>query len=68
MERTITMHELRTRRVALGLSQAKLAERLGVDTMTVSRWERGVRSIPTYIALALEAIEMREVQRRVEAA
>lgn len=32
---------IRTLREALGLTQAALAERLGVDAMTVSRWERG---------------------------
>ncbi len=30
-----------TRRRALGLTQAQLAERLGVDTETLSRFERG---------------------------
>ena len=32
---------LATRRKALGLTQAKLAEELGVDTETLSRFERG---------------------------
>jgi transcriptional regulator with XRE-family HTH domain len=33
--------ELRTRRAALGLSQAQLAGRLGISQQTVSRWESG---------------------------
>ena len=40
-----------------GLSQAKLAKLLGVDVMTVSRWERGIVNIPPYLSLALEALE-----------
>ncbi len=41
-----------------GFSQSQLAKRLNVDTMTVSRWERGLRaSIPSYLWLALQAIE-----------
>lgn len=32
---------IRTLREALGLTQAALADRLGVDAMTISRWERG---------------------------
>jgi transcriptional regulator with XRE-family HTH domain len=40
-----------------GLTQRQLAVGLGVDVMTISRWERGVRRIPTYIPLTLEALE-----------
>ena len=34
-------HNIGQRRKALGLTQAQLAERLGVDTETLSRFERG---------------------------
>jgi transcriptional regulator with XRE-family HTH domain len=41
------------------LTQRELARSLGVDVMTVSRWERGTRSIPALLPLALEALEKR---------
>ena len=41
------------------LTQKQLAQALGVDVMTISRWERGVRGIPPHIPLALEALEHR---------
>lgn len=54
----MTSDELRAWRKRKGYSQRELAEILGVDTMTVSRWERGVREkIPPYLHLTLECIE-----------
>lgn len=35
------MHPLKSWRQRLELSQSEAAEKLGVDVMTVSRWERG---------------------------
>ena len=35
---------LRTARRTAGLTQRQLADRLGVESITVSRWERGVTS------------------------
>jgi transcriptional regulator with XRE-family HTH domain len=49
----MTPRELKEWREQNGLSQAKLAKALGVDVMTVSRWERGAREIPSFLHLAL---------------
>jgi transcriptional regulator with XRE-family HTH domain len=43
-------------REARDLSQEELAKLLGVDVMTVSRWERGTRTAPGFLALALETL------------
>jgi DNA-binding transcriptional regulator YiaG len=45
--------ELQEWRSRLHLSQAELAHLLEVDKMTVSRWERGIRSAPPFLRLAL---------------
>ena len=42
-----------------GYSQPQLARTLGVIPLTVSRWERGVREIPSFLHLALECLEMK---------
>lgn len=42
---TMSAGSLKSRRDALGLSQEALGEKIGVDGMTVSRWERG-ESLP----------------------
>jgi transcriptional regulator with XRE-family HTH domain len=55
--------ELREKRKALGMTQAQLAQSLGVNVMTVSRWERGLRSIPPHLPLALEAIEAKQKKK-----
>lgn len=49
------------RRQALGLSRMKLAGVLGVDTVTVWRYETGRQPTPPWYLLALEALEMRAV-------
>ena len=40
-EKALTADEVKRMRSELGLSQRNLANKLGVDVMTVSRWERG---------------------------
>jgi len=49
--------ELKAWRTKHGYSQSKLARVLGVDTMTVSRWETGVRNAPSFLHLALAHLE-----------
>ncbi len=49
--------ELKEWRRGKGLTQEDLARRLGVIRLTVARWETGTRSIPSFLSLALEALE-----------
>jgi len=56
--------ELKEWRQRIGCSQAKLAGELGVDVMTVSRWERGVREIPSFLHLALGYLELKGVETK----
>lgn len=55
----MTPFELRARRLALGLTQPKLAELLGVSRSTIIRWETGVSwpDAGKMLELALERIE-----------
>lgn len=50
--------DLQTWRRKQDVTQAGLALLLGVDVMTVSRWERGLREIPPYLHLALRALAL----------
>lgn len=52
----MTARQLRRLRKALGWSQARLAEALGVHPMTVSKWERGEQPIPQMAALAIRCM------------
>ena len=53
----MTPEELKAWRKKNGYSQGKLAKVLGVIPLTVSRWERGVREIPSFLHLTLECLE-----------
>jgi transcriptional regulator with XRE-family HTH domain len=59
MEHTLDMttKELQVWRKKNGFSQSQLAEVLGVTPLTISRWERGDRKIPSFLALTLECLE-----------
>jgi transcriptional regulator with XRE-family HTH domain len=53
----MTPDELKAWRKKHGHTQVTLAGALSVIPLTVSRWERGVREIPSFLSLALEALE-----------
>lgn len=48
---------LREKRIALGLTQAELAEILDVKPNTVARWERGLLPVPRTVELAMATVE-----------
>jgi predicted ATPase/transcriptional regulator with XRE-family HTH domain len=60
---TVGPGELRARRHALGLTQAELADRLGVSANTVARWERGEQRVrhPQTLARILQRLEHRRL-------
>jgi DNA-binding transcriptional regulator YiaG len=55
----MTGGEIKKWRKKWGLSQDDLSQHLGVFRVSVSRWETGARSIPSFLPLALEALEHR---------
>jgi DNA-binding transcriptional regulator YiaG len=46
--------EFKSGRGAIGLTQTELARRLGVHPLTVSRWERGLVSIPNPVGKLMQ--------------
>jgi transcriptional regulator with XRE-family HTH domain len=56
----VTPADLKATRLALGLSQKAIAERLGVPRNTWHRWERGLLPVekPTILRLALERLAL----------
>lgn len=51
-------------RESRGLSQTELAQKLGVNFITLSRWEREVQAIPPFLHLALQSLERQLKPRR----
>lgn len=62
----MTPAELKKWREDHGYSQDRLAQALEVHVMTVSRWERGFREIPSFLHLALECISMKGTKMKKE--
>ncbi len=52
----VTGRELRKQRLRLGLTQAQLATRLGLNRMSISRYENDLWPIPKHVALAMRAL------------
>jgi len=57
--RGMTTDDLKAWRKQHGYTQQRLADALGVIKVTVYRWECGDREIPSFLHLALEALEAR---------
>jgi transcriptional regulator with XRE-family HTH domain len=53
-ERLDQMHPLRAYRINQGLSQVKLAKKLGVSLGIIAMWEKRQRRIPPLRAVAIE--------------
>lgn len=53
----MTKEQLFALRERLQMTQTQLAQQLGVDRVTVARWETGTRAIPVFLGLALETVE-----------
>jgi transcriptional regulator with XRE-family HTH domain len=53
----MTPEDLKAWRKEHGYTQPLLAQALGVHPVSISRWEIGVREIPPFLHLALDALE-----------
>lgn len=53
----MTENGFKRQRKTKGYSQSELARELGVNVITVSRWERGAVKIPRMAELALSSLK-----------
>jgi DNA-binding XRE family transcriptional regulator len=60
----MTPEDLKTWRKQHAYTQQRLANTLGVIKLTVGRWERGDRQIPSFLHLALDALECRGGEKK----
>lgn len=61
---TMKPGELKAIRKNLKLTQAQLAKALGVDRVTVARWETGLRKLPPMLTLAIKGFRSELRKRR----
>jgi DNA-binding transcriptional regulator YiaG len=59
----MTPEEVKSIRAALGWSQRKVADDIGVDVMSVSRWERGVNEPKGASLKALQRLAKRAAKK-----
>ena len=60
---TMTTKGFKKMRLKKGYSQSQLAQELGVNVITVSRWEREAVAIPRMAELSLEALKPRRKRK-----
>ena len=60
----VTPEDLKRWRELNGYSQMKLAAALRVSRVTVTRWETGVREIPSFLGLALAGLEAMDAEKK----
>lgn len=54
----MTGKELQKTREALNYTRQEFADKLKITYTTVYRWERGLRSIPPYLELAIQSLKL----------
>jgi transcriptional regulator with XRE-family HTH domain len=63
-DKRMTPEDLKTWRKQHGHTQQSLADALGVIKLTVGRWETGARHIPSFLHLALDALECKGGEKK----
>ena len=61
----MTKKQFRDLRRSVGLSQTKLAQKMGVTLRTVTRWETGTFPVPKIAGLALKTVVMEAKKKGV---